>query len=217
MHLIYVCPGCATPVADQPAALWTSAYRPSGGWRHLDDDRPLCTDPSTGRPFQPATTVEETPADDDATDWLTSMRDLFGPAGPYNPARVATATRAAEDLIQWLYAATGPLGASLALPAATDVAHLVGALHRIARTLARVHAQTSTHLQERPQPIGPGQATTPGLGDLRQRARAALQTSALQLASAAQDTGIAWATARTCTPDRAPAAPPASTTRRNQS
>lgn len=196
MPQLSICPVCTEPVADQPAQNWTGAYR--GGtapWWHLADNTPICPT-QDGSPSQAAFVEDSLPADNETGAWIDAMGELFAIDGPYDPARLGSAITAAEHLTRWLHTATGSFSALLALRTPSDVAALLGHLHRIARLLARVHAQTGTYLLDQA-----GQAGFTGLDDSEVRrevidsvdeVHAWLQDAADQCAQSAQATGAAW-------------------------
>ncbi|WP_433458398.1 hypothetical protein [Micromonospora sp. CA-248212] len=198
MIQIPICPVCDEPVADQPATHWTNAYRGGTPWWHLADNSPVCA-AADGQPSQPAFVADPLPVDSQTTTWLDVMSSLFAVDGPYDPARLGSAIIAAEHLARWLHTATGPFSALRSLPAPSEVASLIGHLHRSARLLARVHAQTGSHLLN--------QARHAHLATLEDSERndvidavddvhAWLQDAADWLAQSAQASGVAWSSAR---------------------
>ncbi|RNH98121.1 hypothetical protein EEZ25_27910 [Micromonospora aurantiaca] len=196
-----ICPVCNEPVTDQPAEDWTSAYRGGGvPWWHLADNTPICA-AADGSHAQAAFVEDGLPVDSETSSWIDAMSHLFAIDGPYNPARLASAITAAEHLSRWLHTATGPFSAMLALPTPSDVASLVGHLHRATRLLARVHAQTGSYLLDQAS-----QAHFTGLDDdsevrdevvdVTHDVGTWLQVAANWSAQAAQETGAAWSSAR---------------------
>ncbi|MEU8015955.1 hypothetical protein AB0B74_08310 [Micromonospora parva] len=191
-----ICPVCNEPVADQPATHWTNAYRGGIPWWHLADNSPICP-AADGQPSQPALVADPLPVDSQTNTWLDDMSRLFAVDGPYDPARLASAITAAEHLNRWLHTATGPFSALLTLPTPSDVASLIGHLHRSTRLLARVHAQTGSYLLDQAR-----QAHLASLDDNERQSeaiddiRAWLQDAADSLAQSAQASGVAWTSAR---------------------
>ncbi|MEU5931104.1 hypothetical protein [Micromonospora sp. NPDC047187] len=198
-------------MADQPATHWTNAYRGGIPWWHLADNSPICA-AADGQHSQPALVADPLPVDSQTNTWLDEMSRLFAVDGPYEPARLGSAITAAEHLSRWLHTATGPFSALLTLPAPSDVASLIGHLHRSTRLLARVHAQTGSYLLDQAR-----QAHLTSLGDSEGRSevidavediRAWLQDAADWLAQSAQASGVAWSSARTVTATSHPGASP---------
>jgi hypothetical protein len=201
MPQLPTCPVCDEPVADQPVQDWTSAY--SGGaapWWHLIDNTPIC--PDQGGTYSQAVFVEDgLPADTESHTWLFAMSELFTIVGPYDPARLGSAITAAEHLTRWLFTATGPFSALLALPTPADVAALIGHLHRTTRLLARVHAQTGTYLldqarQPRFTSLDPDSEIRGEVIDAADDVHGYLQYAADWTAQSAQAAGIALSHAR---------------------
>lgn len=197
MTQLPICPVCTEPVTDQPAEDWTSAYRGGAApWWHLADNTPICA-AADGSYAQAAFVEDGLPVDSETSSWIDAMSHLFAIDGPYNPARLGSAITAAEHLMRWLHTATGPFSAMLALPTPSDVASLVGHLHRTTRLLARVHAQTGSYLLDQAS-----QAHFTGLDDdseVRDEVIDVgtwLQVAANWSAQAAQETGAAWSSAR---------------------
>ncbi|WLS43242.1 hypothetical protein Q3V37_17630 [Micromonospora profundi] len=192
-----ICPVCNEPVADQPATHWTNAYRGGIPWWHLADNSPICA-AADGQHSQPALVADPLPVDNQTNTWLDEMNLLFAVDGPYDPARLGSAITAAEHLTRWLHTATGAFSALLTLPAPSDVASLIGHLHRSTRLLARVHAQTGSYLLDQAR-----QARLASLDDSAGRSeaiddiRAWLQDASDWLAQSAQASGAAWCSART--------------------
>ncbi|MEV6377660.1 hypothetical protein [Micromonospora musae] len=200
MMQIPICAVCDEPVADQPAAHWTNVYRGGGAlWWHLADDSPICAT-ADGSYFPVAFVEDPFPADSQTSTWLDEMSRVFAVDGPCDPARLGSAITAAEHLSRWLHTATGPFGALLALPTPSDVASLIGHLHRTTRLLARVHAQTGSHLLDQAR-----QAHLTSLDDSEVRSEVIdvaddihtwLQDAADWLAQSARASGAAWSSAR---------------------
>ncbi|MGW3890486.1 hypothetical protein ACWD69_17500 [Micromonospora chokoriensis] len=193
-----ICPVCDEPVADQPATHWTNAYRGGTPWWHLADNSPICA-AADGQPSQPALVADPLPVDSQTNTWLDVMGSSFTVDGPYDPARLGSAITAAEHLARWLHTATGPFSALLSLPAPSDVASLIGHLHRSTRLLARVHAQTGSHLLNQARHAhlaslddGEGNDVIDAVDDVH----AWLQDAADWLAQSAQASGVAWSSAR---------------------
>ncbi|MET8198007.1 hypothetical protein [Micromonospora taraxaci] len=193
-----ICPVCNEPVADQPAAHWTNAYRGGAPWWHLADNSPICAT-ADGQPSQPALVADPLPIDSQTNTWLDQMSLLFAVDGPYDPARLGSAITAAEHLTRWLHTATGPFSALLTLPTPTDVTSLIGHLHRSTRLLARVHAQTGSHLLNQTRHAhlaslddSEGNDVIDAVDDIHAR----LQDAAEWLAQSAQASGVAWSRAR---------------------
>ncbi|MEU5554269.1 hypothetical protein ABZ738_31310 [Micromonospora sp. NPDC047793] len=201
MPQLPICPVCAEPVADQPVQGWTSAYRGGAApWWHLIDNTPIC--PAGGGTYSQAVFVEDgLPADPQSHTWLVAMSELFTIVGPYDPARLGSALTAAEHLTRWLFTATGPFSAFLAMPTPTDVAALIGHLHRTMRLLARVHVQTDSYIVEQvrqPHFTGLDPASRAGgeVIDAADDAHVFLKYAADGTAQSAQVAGIALSHAR---------------------
>ncbi|WP_428962990.1 hypothetical protein [Micromonospora fluostatini] len=204
---IPICTVCREPVVDQPAENWTSAYRDgSAPWWHLADNSPIC--PDADGSLSPTFVEDPLPIDHETSTWIDAMTDLFAIDGPYDPARLGSAITAAEHLNRWLHTATGPFSALLTLPTSSDVACLIGYLHRTTRLLARVHAQIGSHLLDQSR-----QTRSPGLDDDSEvwgEVNAAadvhswLRDAADWSAQSAQATGAAWSRIRAVAaqPDR---------------
>ncbi|MEW2427805.1 hypothetical protein AB0877_07320 [Micromonospora sp. NPDC047644] len=190
-----VCPVCDEPVADQPATHWTNAYRGGMPWWHLADNSPICA-AVDGQRSQPALVVDPLPVDSETNTWLDEMSRLFAVDGPYDPARLGSAITAAEHLSRWLHTATGPLSALLTLPAPSDVASLIGHLHRSTRLLARVHAQIGSYLLDQARQAHLASLDDSEVIDGADDAPAWLQDAADWLAQSAQASGVAWSNAR---------------------
>ncbi|MFG1842889.1 hypothetical protein ACGFH8_31185 [Micromonospora sp. NPDC049175] len=189
-------------MADQPATHWTNAYRGGIPWWHLANNNPICA-AADGQHSQPVLVADPLPVDSQTTTWLDEMSRLFAVDGPYDPARLGSAVTAAEHLSRWLHTATGPFSALLTLPTASDVASLIGHLHRSTRLLARVHAQIGSYLLDQAR-----QAHLAGLDDSERRSEVSdavddihawLQDAADWLAQSAQASGAAWSSARKVT------------------
>ncbi|MEU4555723.1 hypothetical protein [Micromonospora violae] len=196
MIQIPICPVCDEPVADQPAARWTNAYRGGIPWWHLADTSPICA-AADGGPAQPAFVADPLTVDSKTTTWLDEMSRLFIVDVPYDPGRLGSAIIAAEHLGRWLHTATGPFSALLALPTPTDVASLIGHLHRTTRLLARVHAQIGSYLLDRARLTGLDDSEGRGeVIDAGDDLRAWLQDAAEWLARSARASGVAWSAAR---------------------
>ncbi|MFI7075061.1 hypothetical protein [Micromonospora sediminicola] len=195
-----ICPVCNEPVADQPATDWTSAYRGGGTpWWHLADNSPICA-AADGSYSRVAVVEDGLPVESETRSWLDAMSHLFAANGPSDPARLGSAITAAEHLSRWLHTATGPFSAQLALPTPSDVASLIGHLHRTNRLLARVHVQTGSHFLDQAR-----QAHLTGLDDSEVRSEVIdaaddihtwLQDAADWSAQSAQASGVAWSSAR---------------------
>ncbi|SCL26110.1 hypothetical protein GA0070616_3241 [Micromonospora nigra] len=199
MIQIPICPVCDEPVADQPATHWTTAYRGGTPWWHLTDDSPICA-AADGKHSQPVFVEDPFPVDGQTNTWLDEMSRLFAVDGPYDPARLGSAITAAEHLSHWLHTATGPFSALLTLPTPSDVASLIGHLHRTTRLLARVHAQTGSYLldQARRAHLTSGDDSE-GWSEVMEACEDIhtwLQDAADQLAQSAQASGTAWSSAR---------------------
>ncbi|MEU4165201.1 hypothetical protein, partial [Actinoplanes sp. NPDC026670] len=133
--------------------------------------------------------------------WLDAMSRLFALDGPCDLARLGSAITAAEHLSRWLHMATGPFSALLALRTPSDVASLIGHLHRNSRLLARVHVQTGSYFLDQAR-----QAHVTGLDDdseVRSEVIDAaddihtwLRNAADWSAQSAQASGAAWSSAR---------------------
>ncbi|MHA4948730.1 hypothetical protein ACX27O_15525 [Micromonospora sp. SD19] len=193
-----ICPVCDEPVADQPATHWTNAYRGGIAWWHLADNSPICT-AADGQHLQPALVADPLPVDSQTTTWLDEMSSLFAVDGPYDPARLGSAITAAEHLTRWLHTATGAFSALLTLPEPSDVASLIGHLHRSTRLLARVHAQTGSYLIDQARQAHLASLDDSEGGDVIDAAddiRAWLQDAADWLAQSAQASGTAWSSVR---------------------
>jgi hypothetical protein len=196
-----ICPVCNEPVVDQPPENWTSAYRGGGApWWHLADNRPICA-AADGSYSQVVFVEDWLPIDSETSTWIDAMSELFAIDGPYNPARLGSAITAADHLSRWLHTATGPFNALLALRTPSDVASLIGHLHRTTRLLARVHVQTGSYLLDQAR-----QAHFTGLDndsevrgeviDAADDVQRWLQDAADWSAQSAQATGVAWSTTR---------------------
>ncbi|MBX7269569.1 hypothetical protein KIF24_28545 [Micromonospora sp. Llam7] len=201
MPQLPICPICDEPVADQPVQDWTSAYRGGGApWWHLIDNTPICL--TEGGTYPQAVFVEDgLPADTESHTWLVAMSELFAIVGPYDPARLGSAITAADHLTRWLFTATGPFSALLALRTPADVAALIGHLHRTTRLLARVHAQTSPYLLDQTrQPhfagLDPDSEVRAEVIDAADDVHADLQDAADWSLQSAQALGIALSHAR---------------------
>ncbi|MEU6022606.1 hypothetical protein [Micromonospora sp. NPDC047134] len=201
MPQLPICPVCAEPVADQPAQSWTGGYR--GGttsWWHLADNTPICPNPE-GIPSQVAFVEDGFPADSASGVWIDATSGLFAIDGPYDPARLGSAIIAVEHLTRWLHTATGSFSALLTLRTPSDVAVLVGHLHRLARLLARVHAQTASHLINQARQahftgLDDDSEMRPEVIDAVDDVDAWLQDAADQCAQSARATGVAWSQIR---------------------
>jgi hypothetical protein len=200
MNHLPTCPVCHEPVADQPAENWTSAYRGGVPWWHLANNRPICPD-ADGHYSQAILTEDPLPPDSDTSSWIDAMTDLFAVDGPYHPHRLGSAIAAAEHLNRWLQTATGPFSAPLTLPAASDIAALVGHLHRTTRLLARVQAQTGAYLLAQAQQTQltdlDDSEVQETVADAADDIDAWLQDAADCSARSAQATGVAWSRIRT--------------------
>ncbi|MFD0973009.1 hypothetical protein ACFQ3X_30800 [Plantactinospora endophytica] len=144
---ITICPVCGEPVAEDSSR---HAAGPGRGadrypWLHLADNTPICFNEDGKRSYA-VITEELLPVDDDAHAWLAMISDLFASDGLYSPGRLGTAINAAEHLHHWLYRASGPFGATMAMPTPGEVALLVGHLYRTSRLFARIHTQAGTRL-----------------------------------------------------------------------
>ncbi|MEU7923238.1 hypothetical protein [Micromonospora zamorensis] len=195
MMQLPICPVCNEPVADQPATHWTNAYRGGTPWWHLADNSPICA-AADGQRSQPALVADPLPVDSQTNTWLDEMSRLFAVDGPYDPARLGSAITAAEHLARWLHTATGPFSALLTLPTPSDVASLIGHLHRSTRLLARVHAQTGAHLLDQACQAHLASLDGSEVIDAVDDIRAWLQDAADWLAQSAQASGVAWSSAR---------------------
>jgi hypothetical protein len=202
MIRIPICPVCDEPVVDQPDTDWTSAYR-GGRWWHLADNSPACA--AADGSFPRIVFVDDgPPVDGDTSAWLHEMSHLFTIDGPGDPTRLRSAITAAEHLSHWLHTATGPFSALLALPTPSDVTSLIGHLHRTTRLLARVHAQTASHLLDQARQADLHGGDSEGwseTGDAAGDIHGWLQDAAGWSAQSARAAGIAWSIARkTATP-----------------
>ncbi|SCL17788.1 hypothetical protein [Micromonospora inyonensis] len=196
-----ICPFCDEPVVDQPFQSWATAYRGGGAtWWHLPDNTPICPT-EDGRHSQPVFVEDRLPFDTETNAWVDAMNVLFATDGPHDPARLGSAIIAAEHLHRWLHTATGPFSALTALPTPSDVAHLVGHLHRTTRLLARIHVQTGTYIHEqaRQSPFTGLDDHSESRGDAIDGAdevQTLLYDAADWSAQSAQATGGAWSHAR---------------------
>ncbi|MEU8048441.1 hypothetical protein [Micromonospora haikouensis] len=203
MIRIPICPVCTEPVADQPDQTRTSADRSGTPWWHLVDNTPICLS-TDGKRSQAAFVEDGLPVDSRSSTWLEAMSESFTIDGPYDPVRLGSAVTAAEHLYRWLHTATGPFSATMALPTPSDVAFLIGHLHRTNRLLARIHAQVGSYVLDR---VLQKQFTCPiddievhcKVVDLAYDINARLQDGTEACDQSARAAGVAWSDTRELT------------------
>ncbi|MCW6007697.1 hypothetical protein K1W54_24565 [Micromonospora sp. CPCC 205371] len=193
----HICPPCGQPVANQPQHRWTQPPDQTDQWRHLGDDTAVCRT-RDGQLAEPVPATVPMPDNSDLREWITQARRLFTEDGLVNPGQVTVASAATEHFTALMLLATDPHTAHRVIAGYSDVAALVGSLHRLARLLARIAARAGDHIIS--PAFEPADAASPSeqalLAGHRGIAEFELREAANRLVDAAVMAGRAWVVIR---------------------